>query len=86
MADKFFSGKIYETQRSCLTKPMVLVKIYRPITGPVNYSKYLDFHGDNPVWDNKRRIGYDQLAGASDPARSTDLRMFFQESSSFPDS
>ena len=39
----------------------------------MNYSKYLDFLGDNPVWDNKRLIGYEQLAGTSDPARSIDL-------------
>ena len=53
---------------------LVLLKVFRPITCPVNYSKYLDLFGDNPVWDNKRRIGYNQLAGTGDPARPADLK------------
>ena len=34
MADEFFSGKIYETQQSCLTKPMVSFKFLGQLRTP----------------------------------------------------
>jgi len=54
------------------------IEIFRAVASSVDYTKNLGFVGDHPVWNNKRRIEYDQLAGAGDPARSADLRMLLQ--------